>query len=145
MIRVFLDANVLYSAADSPEGLNAAIFKVAGKRGDVELIANRYVCGEADINLMYKSLSRARVALKKLVTHELTIEPNAPLSLTQRMKPHVPNDPADAPVLAGAVFAKADWLITSNSKDFGHLYETVVDGVLVLRPKQAFDRLTLEE
>ncbi len=145
MIRVFLDANVLYSAADSPEGLNAAIFKVAAKREDVELLANRYVWDEADINLMEKRLSRARVALKKLVTQELTIEPNAPLSLTQRLKPLVPNDPADAPVLAGAVSAKADWLITSNRKDFEHLYETTVNGVLVLRPKQAFDRLTLGE
>lgn len=145
MIRVFLDANVLYSAADSPEGLNAAIFEVVRKRGDVELLANRYVWGEADMHLMYKRLSRARIALKKLVTQDLTIESNAPLSLIQRLKPLVPNDPNDAPVLAGAVSAEADWLITSNRKDFGHLYETTVDGVLVLRPKQAFDRLTLGE
>ena len=56
MIRVFLDANVLYSAAESPGGLNASIFVVAHKRGDVELVTDKYVWGEADIHLMERRL-----------------------------------------------------------------------------------------
>ena len=142
MIRIFLDANVLYSAANSPNGLNAAIFEVADNREDVELVANKYVWGEAEINLMDRSLSQARARLQTLVEDRLTISPMPPFELTQHLKPRVP-DPADAPVLAGAVSAEADWLVTSNSNDFECLYETTVEGVLVLRPKSAFDRLTL--
>lgn len=142
MIRVFLDANVLYSAADSPDGLNAALFKVAGRRDNVELLANRYVWSEADIHLMDNGLAQARTELQRLVDNDLSIEAGAPFALTLRMRPYVPTDPADTPVLAGAVSAGADWLVTSDRKDFDHLYGTTVEGVLVLRPRQAFDLLT---
>ena len=140
MIRVFLDANVLYSAADSSEGLNRAIFRIAEKRDDVVLLANRYVWGEADINLLEMSKTRARAQLKSLIADHARVCPAPPFELTQRMQSLVP-DIADAPVLAGAVFAEAHWLVTGNSIDFEHLYGTTVEGVFVLRPKQAFDRL----
>lgn len=141
MIRVFLDANVLYSAADSPDGLNAGIFALARKRGDVELLANRYVWGEADIHLMDRLLVDARRELQNLVDNHLHIQPAPPFALTLRVRPLVP-DIADAPVLAGAISARSDWLVTSNREDFEHLYETRVEGVLVMRPRSAFDRLT---
>jgi predicted nucleic acid-binding protein len=142
VIRVFLDANVLYSAAESPDGLNSSIFTVSHKRGDIELIADRYVWGEADIHLMQRRLEDARNELQRLGGTYLEIRPFPSLQLTQRFRPLV-SDPADAPVLAGAVSARADWLVTNNRKDFEHLYETTVEGVLIMRAQSAFDRLTL--
>jgi predicted nucleic acid-binding protein len=142
MIRVFLDANVLYSAAASPNGINRAIFRVAEIRGDVTLLATRYVEGEAEINLMDRALWQERANLKALIANQVEVCSSPPFELTQRLAPLVP-DPADAPVLAGAVFAEAHWLVTANSKDFGDLYGTMVESVLVLRPREAYDHLTL--
>ena len=143
MTRVFLNATVLYSAADSPDGLNRAIFKVAEKLNDTVLLANWYVRDEADINLMERGLAQAREELKTLVNNHLEDCSMPPMELTERVKSYLPADPADAPVLASAIAAQADWLVTANRKHFGHLYGTRVEGVLVLRPRQAFDYLTL--
>jgi len=67
MIRVFLDANVLFSAADSPRGVNRAIFDIAERREDVLLMADRYVWGEADINLRDLRKTQARAELGTLM------------------------------------------------------------------------------
>src|SRR5215211_7456606 len=141
MIRVFLDANVLFSAADSPRGVNRAIFDIAERREDVLLMADRYVWGEADINLRDLRKTQARAELGTLIDGLEYVGPFAPFELTQRMQSYVP-DHKGAPVLAGAISADADWLVTSNSRDFGHLYGTTVGSVLVLHPQEAFDRLT---
>lgn len=143
MTRVFLDATVLYSAADSPNGLNRAIFKVAEKLDNTVLLANWYVRDEADINLMERGLEQAREELKTLVTNHLENCRMPPRELIEQVKSYVPADPADAPVLASAIAAEADWLVTGNRTHFEHLYGTRVEGVLVLRPRQAFDYLTL--
>ena len=144
MIRVFLDANVLFSAARPPGGVCRDIFRVAEKRGDVLLLATWYVIGEADIKLIYRGLSPIsppRVALQLLISRQVTRCSRPSIELNQRLGLLL-SDPYDAPVLAGAVSAKADWLVTGNTKDFGHLYEETVEGVLILEPRAALNRLT---
>ena len=46
----------------------------------------------------------------------------------------------DQPTLLAAIHRKADYLLTSDDRHFGHLYEKRIEGVLVLRPSQYFER-----
>jgi len=136
--RVFLDANVLFSAALTKSGVARALFGVAEKRGDITLLTTGYAVEEARINLERKA-PRALHDLRGLIA-SITVPEEPPMQLVQRLAPLVP-DPRDAPILAGAVFAGADLLVTGNTRDFEALYGTRVHEVLVLRPRDALDLL----
>jgi len=64
VIRVFLDATVLFSAARNPDGKNHDLLRVAHKRGDVVLLSNWVVIDEADIKLIYLVLRSERNELR---------------------------------------------------------------------------------
>lgn len=141
MIRVFVDATVLFSAARNPEGMNRGLLDVAEKRADVILVSNWVVVDEADLKLMYMVLRRERDELARLVAKHINKCAVASVELTQLLLPMTP-DPNDAPVLAGAVSTNADWLVTANGAHFGHLYDKTIRGVLILTPEAALRRLT---
>ncbi len=61
-----------------------------------------------------------------------------PKALIDRLKDRV-SDPKAVPILAGAVWAEADLLVTGNSRHFGHLYGTPVGGCLISPPREALD------
>lgn len=42
----------------------------------------------------------------------------------------------DEPILASAIAARVDYLVTGDSRDFGTLFGKAVAGVLVLRPRE---------
>lgn len=46
-----------------------------------------------------------------------------------------------APVMAAAVEADSDILVTGDRRDFGHLYGKTVEGVLVLNPVDALKHI----
>jgi len=141
VIRVFVDATVLFSAARNPDGINRDLLNVAEKRGDTVLLCNWVVVDEADIKLMYTFQPSVRDELARLAAKHITECAVAPVHLNQTLATLTP-DPHDVPVLAGAVSAGADWLVTSNVKHFGHLYDKTVRGVLVLSTVNALRRLT---
>lgn len=138
MNRVFLDANVLFSAAISEGGVCRAIFEVAGNRDDVHLVCTGYAREEARFNLRRKypgSLDGLDALLDRI---DILDEP--PEDLVEDMSPLVP-DPDDGRILAGAVASGAFILVTGNSRDFGELYGTRVRGVAVMRPREALEFL----
>ena len=49
-------------------------------------------------------------------------------------------DSKDRPILVAAIRGKADYLLTDDGRHFGHLYGKLVEGVMVLRPAQYFER-----
>jgi len=78
--------------------------------------------------------------LKRLVAKYVNEYPIAPLTLNQALITLTP-DANDVPVLAGAVYSDADWLVSANGAHFGHLYYKSVRNVLVLPPGEALRRL----
>jgi uncharacterized protein len=128
-MRVFLDANVLFSACLRTRGRQYAFFELAGA-GRCTLLTSTYALEEAGRNLARK----APHAQDRLPT--LT-------DLLQRMA-DVPAEglllwaeaqglPAkDAPILAAAVSARADLLVTGDRRHFGPLFGRVLRGVRVL-------------
>jgi predicted nucleic acid-binding protein len=127
--RVFLDANVLYSAAYLERSGLARLWTLDG----VEPLSSGYAIEEARRNL---AMDRA-VALprfNRLVT-ALSIV-NAPQGL--QLPKNILLDAKDQPILMSAIHGKAHYLLTGDARHFGHLYGKRIEGVMVLRPAQYF-------
>lgn len=122
--RVFLDANVLFSAAyRSGTGLER-LWKL---KASVMLLSSPYAVEEARRNL---DDAQARERLERLVA-ELEIVPDvAPGELPGG----VDLPPKDQPILLAAIAAGATHLITGDRAHFGDYFGRRIAGVLIDRP-----------
>lgn len=131
MDRIFLDANVLYSAAYLEDAGLDRFWKLA----NVELLSSTYAIEEARRNL---ALDRPS-ALPRLERLKSALRvTNPPQDLT--LPVHLNLDPKDQPILAAAIYGKAAYLLTGDARHFGHLYGKRIEGVMVMRPAQYFER-----
>jgi predicted nucleic acid-binding protein len=121
---LFLDANVLFSAAYSPD----SPLQVFWRLDDVQLITSAYAAEEARRNLS----DAKRTHLSSLLA-KVRIAGETALVL---LPPDVVLPEKDRPILAGAVAAGATHLITGDRKHFGALYGRSVAGVMVVPPSQ---------
>jgi len=128
--RVFLDANVLYSAAY----LELAGLARLWSPNDVQLLSSAYAIDEARRNLA-TDRPEAAPRLKRLQESVSTVDAPQGLTLPKTIRLH----PKDQPVLLAAIHAKAEYLLTGDIRHFGHLYGKRVEGVLVLRPAAYFE------
>ena len=131
MDRVFLDANVLYSAAYMEFAGLAQLWRL----DDVQLVSSAYAIEEARRNLTMDSLE-AVPRLNRLLESVSTVDPPESLKLAENIR----LDPKDQPVLLAAIHGKADYLLTGDARHFGHLYGKRIEGVRVLRPAAYFER-----
>src|ERR1035437_3299926 len=81
-IRVFLDANVIFSAAYSPEGWSAALFLFA-RRKRCRLISSRFALEEASRNLEQQRAPALKVFAKNLPW--IRVVPEADASAIERV------------------------------------------------------------
>lgn len=125
MIRVFLDANVLFTAAHNRSGKAALVIEL-GIRGHWGLATSGYAIEEARRNLEIKfpgslsTLEAFRPAMKIVSSGEGT---NCPVSLPEK----------DRPILEAAIRCKATHLLTGDRKHFGPFMNTpeVTSGVII--------------
>lgn len=136
-MRVFLDANVLFSAAHRTENSVRAFFRLAGA-GACELIASPFAVDEARRNIARKHPAKSS-DLEALVA-QLEICPEAAAEDVRWARSTGLPD-KDAPILAAAALAKADMLVTGDRADFGSLYGKAFHGVEVLPPRAAIERI----
>lgn len=123
MDRVFLDANVLFSAAYRPD---AGLHKL-WKLSDVRLLTSQYAALEARVNLPQPD-QRAR--LDGLMRH-VAIVPEAG---NRRLPRGVVVPEKDRPILMAALEAQATHLLTGDVTHFGRYFGSSVAGMLILRP-----------
>jgi predicted nucleic acid-binding protein len=116
LIRVFLDANVLISAASIPDGVPRALFGVPRTRDDVTLLSTAYALGEAERNLTRKA-PKSLDDFDTLTSYlEVCSEPPSRVIVqTERFVSYA----SDRHVLAGAVYAQADWFVTETRTTLG--------------------------
>lgn len=127
-MRVFLDANILFSAARADGAIRQllALTEAAGH----ELWADAYVFEEARRNLVAKASSglpvleamAARIKIGGLCAGS-ALPPDA-TSLPEK----------DRPVLAAAIHHRCDVLVTGDRTHFGPLYGKTIQGVTILSP-----------
>lgn len=124
MDRLFLDANVLFSAAYREDAGVAVLWSFE----HVTLYASPYVIDEAKRNLGERAQTKR---LERLVRSlQLVQSVTAPEAILQAVE--LPDK--DWPILSGAIAAEATHLITGDRKHFGHYFGKRVHGILVLPP-----------
>ena len=113
--RVFVDANVLFTAAYSPGGLSALLLEL-GAAGRVEVLTSPLAVIEARRNLEVKRPDAVTALDRWLSAVTLVREPSP--ALVDRL---TPADLAakDRPVLAAALAARATHFVTGDRRDFG--------------------------
>lgn len=115
MHRVFADANVLIAGAGSPSGASRAVLTMA-EIGLFRLVVCRQVLDESERNLRKKLPAALPLFAQMLAVIELEILPDPPEPAIRTWAAVIDTD--DAPILAAAVLAKVDRLLTLNSKHF---------------------------
>ena len=123
MDRLFLDANVLFSAAYRE---NAALLKLWRLRA-VQAVTSRYAAAEAERNL--DTADQRRRLDELLADVEVMDEVDARALATE---PRLPEK--DQPILRAAVHAGATHLITGDITHFGQFLGQRLQGVLVVAP-----------
>lgn len=132
-IRIFLDANILFSAAKSDGPIRALIFRLldAGH----ECWVDGYVIDEARRNISVKAasqmqsldalLSKVHVAVTSAARLGAGIE-----SLTEK----------DRPVVAAAKALSCEILVTGDRTHFGRFYGRLLHGVRIYSPRSIYDQ-----
>ncbi len=123
MDRVFLDANVLFSAAYRPEAGLARLWDLE----NVQLITSAYAAEEARRNL---ADGEQRTRLEELLNQtELVPEANPRIT-----KPEVRLPEKDRPILHAAVQARSTHLIAGDISHFGPFFGERLQRVLIMLP-----------
>ena len=139
-MRLFLDANVLFSAAYSPAGRARALFHLA-ERGRCKLSASTHVIDEALRNLRTKAPARLP-KLDELLSIVEQVPAARPDLVAWAAAKGLPDN--DAPVLATAVSSSAEILVTGDRTHFGHLFGRSVGGTVVASLSDALDTVLKE-
>ncbi len=130
-MRIFLDANVLFSAANFDSNI-AQLIKIV--INDHTALTSDFALEEARRNVQLKRPAWCD-GLESLAPH-LEVTPSVlfdlPVELAEK----------DRPILCAAVRAGCDLLVTGDRKHFGHLYEQAVEGVSIVSVLALAQRMT---
>jgi len=122
MDRLFLDANVLFSAAYRP---NAGLLRL-WKLDKVTLCSSRYALEEARINLRDDD---QRMRLDKLSEAIHLFE------AAQTARPNGVTLPEkDLPILLAAIASRATHLLTGDIRHFGGYFGKKIEGMIIALP-----------
>lgn len=106
-MRLFVDANVLFTAAYSPKGKAAVLLESTHS-----LITSDYAAEEARRNISAKRPSA--IDLLEKILGQIEIVPSVQSGVCPIVLP-----PKDQPIFLAALMAKATHLLTGDMKDFG--------------------------
>jgi uncharacterized protein len=122
MDRLFLDANVLFSAAYRPDAGLLQLWKLK----NVMLCSSRYALEEARTNLAEES---QRTRLNKL-SESVHLFDAAPQELPRGIS--LPEK--DVPILLAAIEARSTHLLTGDIQHFGPYWGKKIKGVAIVLP-----------
>jgi predicted nucleic acid-binding protein len=136
MTSLFLDASVLFAAAYSSRGASRELMRLA-LRGDVNLSVSRFVLEETVRNLSAKASPEISATFQQLIAAldlEITPDPSKEDVLAAAAYTAL----KDAPVVAAAINAQTDYLVTLDRK---HLIDPVEvaggSGLAIVLPSDA--------
>ncbi|MEK6209770.1 MAG: PIN domain-containing protein [Pseudomonadota bacterium] len=113
MKRVFLDANVLFTAAHNPAGKVALVIAL-GVKGKWEVMSSSYAAEEARRNIASKfpqSQSRLQDLIDSISIIASGSGADCPVKLPEK----------DRPIMEAAIRSRATHLLTGDLRDFGAL------------------------
>jgi uncharacterized protein len=122
MDRLFLDANVLFSAAYRPDAGLLQLWKLK----NAVLCSSRYALEEARINLADEDQRTRLTRLSKTLRL---------FEARQMALPHGIYLPEkDAPILLAAIEVRATHLLTGDVRHFGAYFGKKIEGIAIMRP-----------
>jgi len=134
-MRIFLDANVLFSAAKS-DGAVRQLIDLLVKAGH-ELCVDGYVIEEARRNLAAKSPDAVAVLAELLARMSVASAQPGDTALEASL----PLPAKDRPVLAAAIRQRCEALVTGDRTHFGPLYGRTLHGVAIHSPRSLAEAL----
>lgn len=129
-MRVFLDANILFSGALLRSRMPAFLEVLFA---EAECMTNDYAVEEARRNLALKFPA----GLRKLdaLVKRCALVPGLTLELDVELKTK------DIPILGGAIAGRATHLLTGDEQDFGKWFGKTVQGAKIVSPRLLGDEL----
>jgi predicted nucleic acid-binding protein len=124
MDRLFLDANVLFSAAYRAGAGLLALWRL----DDVVLCSSRYALEEARMNLVAEDQRLRLTKLSRDLQFFEAADRDLPRSISLPEK--------DIPILLAAIEARANYLLTGDIRHFGKYFGKRVEGVVFALPAQ---------
>ena len=115
MPSVFADSSVLIAGSASPTEASRAVMTMA-EIGLFKLVISQQILEECDRNLRKKLPAAQPIFVQLLIDITPEIQPDPPTAESARWITII--EAKDAPILAAAVLANADRLLTLNTKDF---------------------------
>lgn len=137
-MKLFLDANVIFTAAYSAQGLSRGLFRLAAA-GKCSLCTSAFAQEEAHRNIQKKAADKLPDFTTLMRQVDILPEPH-PKWVTWAER--LPLARKDTPVLAAAIQGKVDIFVTGDRRDFGHLFEQVLEGVKILTPTDALEAVS---
>src|SRR5208337_3774251 len=135
MMRLFLDANVLFTAAHNPNGKASFIISL-GIKGAWKICTSAFAAEEAGRNLVVKYPLAEKTLSELLASITIVSEkPDAPYPINL--------DEKDRPIFQAACACRASHLITGDIAHFGSFMNTRVSktenleetkGIIILTP-----------
>jgi predicted nucleic acid-binding protein len=127
--RVFLDANVLFSAAYRQQ----AGLQIFWKLRDVRLITSWYAAQEAANNLAEED---QQLRLRTLLEGVEMVAEGSDVGSVAGLWSEIILPDKDRPIFAAALAAKSDFLLTGDVRHFGMYFDKEVRGIRILRPAE---------
>jgi len=127
-MRIFLDANILFSAAKSSGAVRA--FMAQLRTHGHTLVADAYVVGEARRNIEAKFPAAMEDFAVLMTTVEASTGVCGPLP--EASAPELPAK--DRPVLAASIHHGCQILLSGDKTHFGPLYGQTIEGVEIHSP-----------
>jgi predicted nucleic acid-binding protein len=122
--RVFLDANVLFSAAYRVESPLRTLFTMPR----THLVTSAYALEEARRNLSAGQQQAELERLCRSVEVVSVLPPQGELSILAKLPAN------DRPILWAAISVRATHLLSGDFKAFGRFYGTTINGVTIMPP-----------
>ena len=134
-MRIFLDANVLFSAAKS-DGAIRRLLTLLDQAGH-ECHVDSYVIEEARRNLVAKA-PESVIELEKML---LSMKSSPAQAGDAKLEASLPLPAKDRPVLAAAIRHSCSALVTGDKTHFGALYGRTLHGVAIHSPQSLAEHL----
>lgn len=139
MIRIFLDASAIFSAAHSGTGASRELFVLANQ-GQIELVTNAFVIDEIERNLAQKQPD-AIIVFRALLRSNLATVYKYPAKEDVLLAASY-TAIKDAPVVAGAISSRSHYLATFDRK---HLINPAVvaqnAGIIIATPGDILNQM----
>ena len=142
MLRLFLDANILflagYSATSPVHDLRAL-----AAAGDCELLSSEYAFEETRRNLALKSSDGSVEQFEATTGLIIRVQEASGVALGQAQSVNL-SDASDIPILAAALQAGADALVTGDRRAFGSFFGQRIGTLRVLRLRDALTEILVD-